>query len=137
MTEAAFLRSGVNQRPEPSSAPRTEQRAQPCARLVRRGPARPPREKKKAALRKKTVPVRVVLVDGSAHVALVIRQLYGEKHSWNSRAESQDAPSPRPPIPIRKSVMPWFRLSCGAFRLLIAGSGSDQHRKITRQHLRR
>lgn len=62
-------------------------------------------------------------MNGAVHVALVIGQFYGENHCESIRP-AVPRPPPPPHLPVRKSVMPSLGLSWGAFRLLMAGTGT-------------
>lgn len=63
-------------------------------------------------------------MNGAVHVALVIGQFYGENHCESIRPAVPRPPPPPPHLPVRKSVMPSLGLSWGAFRLLMAGTGT-------------
>lgn len=133
MTEAAFLQNDVGQHPEPSSA-------QPCSEA---GPPREGRGEKKKGSPEEGGGTCMRCTCGWLGSRFVRNSLAlrGETQSEQSSRIPEHCPTPSPPsplelpVPMRKSVMPWLRLSCGAFRLLIAGGRSDRHRKITRQHV--
>lgn len=78
------------------------------------------------------VPVRVVLVDGPVHVALVVGQFCGRTtvRAAGPRPFAPTEPTERTHLPVRKSVMPSLGLSWGALRLLMAGTGTERPREL-------